>query len=803
MKERILNFLLTLYGILLMGLMVLGETIRWILFFLYIPKPNPAPPVYYVKVMWRNFGLAIFFIWFYFQAVDLNLFWLFGKSPSLAELEKPKLAVASEVYSADGVLLGKYYRENRSPTEYKEISPYVVKSLLATEDITFTEHTGVDLGATVGIVYYMIKGDKRGGSTITQQLAKNLYKTRKKEKLGGILSYIPGIKTLIDKTKEWITATKLERNYTKEEIMSMYLNTVDFGSNSFGIRTAAQTFFKTTPGRLKIEEAAVLIGMLKATTTYNPRKNYKKSMDRRNTVLAQMKKYNFLTGKQYDSLSALPIRLNYSQEPHPDGVLDYYGTYLTTNLNEWADTNDLDIYTDGLKIYLTLDTRFQKLAKESVEEHMKSLQRRFNEHWRGQNPWRDEKGNELEGFIDQMVQRTDSYKILKRKFGEQNDSIQKYLNLPKKMVLFSWNGPDTVMMSTIDSLKYCKKILHAGFMVMDPFRGQIKAWIGGINYDFYKYDHVKQSVRQPGSTFKAFVYGAAMENGYNPCSRVQDKWVKYEYDEDSAGVTVHKTWIPVNATRSFTGGNLTLRYAMGRSINSVAAQLTHMLGAQKVANFAKKCGISTPLKATPSIGLGPNDVSVFDMVGAYSVFLNNGFWNEPTLISRVEDHNQNLIRNFTPVSKSVMTEEGAYKMVHMLKGTLQEPGGTAQALFSFNIFYGNEMGGKTGTSSNQSDGWFMGLTKDLAGGVWVGAEERCVHFRGLRQGEGSKTALPVFGLFMEKVYRKKELGIRVGFFPKKKFPLPFCPTRSPKKVVDSAGSIADPGEPDAAELELE
>jgi penicillin-binding protein 1A len=678
----------------------------------------------------------------------------------------------------------------------------VVKALLATEDITFTEHTGVDLGATVGIVYYMIKGDKRGGSTITQQLAKNLYKTRKKENFKGLLSFVPGLKTLIDKTKEWITATKLERNYTKEEILTMYLNTVDYGSNSYGIRTAAHTFFKTTPGRLKVEQAAVLIGMLKATTTYNPKKNYNKSLNRRNTVLAQMKKYNFISQAQFDSLSRLPILLNYSQEPHPDGVLDYYGTYLTKKLTEWADTNEYDIYTDGLKIYLTLDTRFQQLAREAVDEHMKSLQRRFDEHWRGQNPWRDEKGKELEGFIDQMVQRTEAYKGLKRKFGDQQDSIRKYLEMPKKMVLFSWKGPDTVMMSTIDSLKYCKKILHAGFMVMDPFHGQIKAWIGGINYDFYKYDHVEQSVRQPGSTFKAFVYGAAMENGYNPCSRIQDKYVKYEYDEDSAGVKIHKTWAPGNATGYFTGMNMTLRFAMGRSINSVAAQLTNLLGAEKVADFAHKCGISTPLKAIPSIGLGPNDVSVFDMVGAYAVFLNSGFWNEPTLVARIEDHNRTLIRTFTPQSRKVMSEEGAYKMVHMLKGTLQEPAGTAQALFSFNIFLGNEMGGKTGTSSNQSDGWFMGVTKDLVGGVWVGAEERCVHFRSLRQGEGSKTALPIFGLFMEKVYRNKALGIRPGFFPKKKFPLPYCPTHIPRKSVDTTDA-AEPAEPDPAEMELQ
>ncbi len=802
MKERLINFLFALLGLVLLFLLLLGELIRWILALLYIPKPKPATPFYYVKVLWRNFGLAVFIIWFYFTAVENNLFWLFGKSPGLAELEKPKLAMASEVYSADGVLLGKYYRENRSPTEYKGISPFVVKALLATEDINFLDHTGVDLGATLGIVYYMARGDKRGGSTITQQLAKNLYKTRKKENFKGLLSFIPGLKTLVDKTKEWITATKLEKNYTKEEIMSMYLNTVDFGSNSYGIRTAAQTFFRTSPGRLKIEEAALLIGMLKATTTYNPKKNYQKALNRRNTVLAQMKKYHFINNRQFDSLSALPIKLNYTQELHPDGVLDYYGSFLTQYLNKWGEENDFDIYTDGLKIFLTIDTRMQKHATEAVHEHMKSLQKRFDDHWRGQNPWIDEKKNEIPNFIENQVLKTGAYKSLKKKFGEQSDSINKYLEMPKKMVLFSWKGPDTVMMSTMDSLRYYKKLLHAGFLVMDPFRGQIKSWVGGINYDFFKYDHVEQSVRQPGSTFKPFVYGCAMENGYNPCSRIQDRYVKYEYDEDSAGIMVHKTWAPGNATGGYSGANMTLRYAMGRSINSVAAQLTYLLGAQKVADFAKACGITTPLKPIPSIGLGSNDVSLLDMVTAYSVFLNSGFWNEPMIVSRIEDRNRNLIRNFVPKTRKVMTEQAAYNMVHMLKGTLQEPGGTAQALFSFNIFYGNEMGGKTGTSQNQSDGWFMGVTKDLVGGVWVGAEERCVHFRSLRTGEGSKTALPVFGLFMEKVYRDKSLGIRPGFFPKKKFPLPYCPSRSYKKDTGSA-AVSEPAEPAPEELELE
>jgi penicillin-binding protein 1A len=821
MKDRILNFILAVYGIVLLLFLLAGRLFS----FLRIPKPSPATPLYYTRVIWRNFLLLVFFIWFYFQAVDLNLFWLFGKSPGLKELEKPKMAEASEVYSSDGILLGKYYRENRSTTEYKQISPNVVKALLATEDINFTGHTGVDLNASLGIVYYMLKGDKRGGSTITQQLAKNLYKTRKKENFSGILSYIPGVKTLVDKTKEWITAIKLERAYTKEEILSMYLNTVDFGSNSFGIRTAAKTFFNTTPGRLKTEEAAVLIGMLKATTTYNPRKNYKKSLQRRNTVLAQMQKYGFLSRNEMDSLAALPIRLRLVRDLHPDGVLDYYGTFLTRKLNEWADSSGYDIYSDGLRIRLSIDTRLQAIARQAVDEHMSGLQKRFDEHWRGQNPWRDERGNEIPGFIEGMVQRTEAFKSLSRKYGDRKDSIDFYLNRPKKMAMFTWKGADTVMMSTIDSLRYCKKLLHAGFMVMDPYQGQIKAWIGGINYDFFKYDHVVQSVRQPGSTFKSFVYGAAMEKGFSPCQRIQDKYMRYEYDEDSAGVKVHRVWVPGNATGYYSGSNMTLRHAMGRSINSVAVQLTAELGkfvaekegnpitdmneavqkgAYVVAEFARKCGIKTRLDPKPSIGLGSSDVSVYDMVGAYSVFLNSGFWKEPGLIARIETRKGELIREFSAPTQKVMSEEAAYRMVHMLKGTLEEPAGTAQALFDPKFWvYGNDYAGKTGTSSNQSDGWFMGLTKDFVGGVWVGAEERCVHFRGLRQGEGSKTALPIFGLFVRKVYTNRNLGYKTGLFPRKKFPLPSCPTRLPKKAADSTALSTEPGEPVEEELILE
>jgi penicillin-binding protein 1A len=809
--NRILNLLLAVYGIVLMALLLMKRALS----ILKIHKPSPPTPSYYAKLIWRNFLILVFAIGFYFQAVDMNLFWLFGKSPGIADLEKPKVSEATEIYSADNVLLGKYFRENRSSTEYSQVSPNVIKALLATEDINFANHNGIDLGATVSIFYYMLKGDKRGGSTITQQLAKNLYKTRKRENLKGVLSSIPGLKTLVEKTKEWLTAIKLERAYTKEEILKMYLNTVDFGSSSFGIRTAAESYFHTTPGRLKMEEAAVLIGMLKATTTYNPRKNYQKALQRRNVVLGQMRKYGFLSKSEQDSLCALPIQLRHSRETHPDGVLDYYGNFLTRKLNEWADSSGYDIYGDGLRIQLTIDTKIQQMAREAVEEQMRLLQRRFNEHWKGQNPWRDDRGREIPDFLDYLVKRTGAYKSLVRKYGGRNDSINFYLNKPRKMLMFTWNGPDTMLFSTIDSLRYCKKLLHTGFMVMNPYKGKVMAWIGGINYDFFKYDHVQQSVRQPGSTFKAFVYGAAMENGFLPCHRIPDRHIRYEYDEDSAGIKVHRKWTPTNAGGGFSGRSITLRHAIGRSINSVAVQLTAELGKQKaekegepissmslavqrgagvVADFARKCGISTPLDVRPSIGLGSSDVCVYDMVGAYSVFLNSGFWQEPTLVAVIKDKKGKIIREFIPPAKKVMSEEAAYKMVHMLRGTIEEPMGTAQNLYDQRYWVpANDCAGKTGTSSNQSDGWFMGMTKDFVGGAWVGAEERSVHFRSMKMGEGSKTALPIFGLFMKKYYA--QAGITKGRFPKKDIKLGNCKTAAVRKRSPSAaspGPAADP-----------
>lgn len=766
-------------------------------------------------IWWRRLGYTVAVIAFYLLAVDYNLLWLFGSSPSIQKLQSPRLELASTIYTADGVVIGKYFKKNRSPIEYKKISPLLIKTLLATEDIRFYDHSGVDPGAMVAIAVSAAKGDGRGGSTITQQLAKNLYKTRSQSSRG-LLSYVPGIKTIVTKTKEWITSVKLERAFTKEEILTLYLNTVDFGNNCYGIKTAADYYFATTPAKLKAEECALLIGMLKATTNYNPKRNYARALKRRNTVLGQMEKYGFLTSKEVDSLALIPIPYpkGEGRQGHPDGVQDYYNQYLTNFLEKWVeDYNketdlDLDIYTSGLKIYLTIDSRLQEHANAAVQKHMVSLQNRFDNHWQGKNPWIDEKGNEIPNFIETMVKRTEAYKILVRKYGQRQDSINYYLNKPHKMVVFNWKKPagDTVIMSTIDSLKYYKRLLNTGFMAMDPFTGHIKAWVGGINYDYFKYDHVKQMVRQPGSTFKAFVYAAAMDAGYGPCYKIQDAPVTIKYrDTLSDGRIVDTSWSPHNATGYFSGMNMSLRFGIGRSVNSIAAQMTKLLGggdpikgAAVVADYARKMGIKGKLKPRPAIGLGSNDVSLFDMVGAYATFLNHGTFQEPIIVSRIEDHNGNIIKEFRPIQHKALSEEAAWLMVHMLQGTLQEPGGTAQALWSYNVWRNNQLAGKTGTSSNQSDGWFIGMSKDLVAGVWVGAEERSIHFRSLRQGEGSKTALPVYGLFMERLYADNRLGINEGFFPKPTIPIKasyHCPTLLPRAEVAPDSVSTDPTDP--------
>jgi penicillin-binding protein 1A len=724
-------------------------------------------PVRLASWAWVLFGFVIILFLVYPVLVSTNFMFLFGKSPSLADLENPKVERASEIYTSDGVLIGKYFRENRSPVRLREMSPILIKALIATEDVRFYEHSGIDLQAVIGGVFSSVRGEKRGGSTITQQLAKNLYKIRRQQSRGA-LGYIPVVSTIVAKTKEWLTAVDLEQRYTKEEILRMYLNTVEYGSSAFGIKVAAKTFFNTSPDSLRPEQAAMLVGVLNNPTAYNPKFHPAAALRRRNVVLDRMGQAKVLPAAEIQALKATPIVLDYHVEKHIDGPDTYFRSAISQYVDAWCDSTGHDMYRDGLKIYLSIDSRMQAHAEEALHERMKTLQRSFDNFWRnkGKDPWVDEKGDVIPDFILNQMKRTESYKTLANHYKNQPQRLDSALNAKRPMKVFTWKHDDndtTLVMSPLDSLAYYKHFLQSGMMTMDPFTGQIKAWVGGLDYRFFKYDHVKQGRRQAGSTFKPFVYLTALDNGYTPCDRIRDQRVTINYVENGKPME----WKPDNVTREYTGINMTLRHAMARSVNSVTAQLTEKVGWENVAKYAHKVGITSPLLAVPSIGLGSaGDVSVYEMVDAYSTFMNSGFRSDPRLVTRIEDRNGNVIQQFDPVQHRAIPAETAWLMTYMLRGGMEEPGGTSQALWDFDLWHNdNQIGGKTGTTSNYSDGWYMGMTKDLMTGVWVGGEDRSIHFTGSQQGEGGRTALPIFGKFMEKVYADKDLGYTYGHFP--------------------------------------
>ncbi len=695
-------------------------------------------------------------------AIQLNFLWLFGYSPTIQDIKMPNMHISSEVYTADGKLIGKYYKENRSPVLFSEISPSVINALVATEDVRFFEHHGIDLHSLISSIISTAKGDKRGASTITQQLAKNLYSTRN-QKSQGLIKYIPGARTLFYKLKEWITAYELEKYYSKQDILTLYLNTVPFGNNTYGIKTAAKLYFSKEPNKLQIEESATLVGMLKATTTYNPIKNPDKALGRRNVVLNQMHKYSYISPADLKRLSNLPLKLKPLELNEASNGGSYLRSAVAQYLEKWCEENDYDLYSDGLKIYTTIDSRLQKYAEEAVAEQMKILQTRFQNVWGNQNPWRTSDGVEISDFPEKAAQRLPCYAALKAQYPTRPDSVKFYLNQPKKMKIFSWDGDKEVYFSTLDSIKYYAKILNTGMMTLDPFNGHIKVWIGGINHNYFKYDHVNQAKRQAGSVFKPFVYLTALQQGMSPCDTFIDKPVKIAFSDK--GKMEH--WEPNNASFNFSGQAMSLRWAMGKSINSITAQVTEKVGWDHVVKSAHLCGIGSNLKSVPSVGLGPNDVSVFEMVKAYGTFLNTGLRTSPILVDRITDHDNNTIEQFTAKQERVITKEIAWLMLYMFRGGMEEPGGTSQALWAWDLWKNNnQIGGKTGTSSDYVDGWYMGITKDLVTGVWVGCDERSAHFKDSQTGEGSRTALPIFAKFMEKVYRDPATKITQGRFPK-------------------------------------
>jgi penicillin-binding protein 1A len=686
----------------------------------------------------------------------LVAFQIFGPLPSFRELENPKSDQASEVISSDDQVLGKYFVKNRTSVSYRQISPNVIKALVATEDTRFYNHSGIDFQRTFSIILYNLVGKKQGGSTITQQLALNLFSER---------SHNP-FKRILQKLQEWITAVKLERNYTKEEILTLYLNTVDFGAyNTFGISSAARTYFNTTPGKLTPDQAALLVGMINGPGIYNPINHPENALNRRNFVLRRMNEENFLSDGQAQEYKQKPMGLDFHKIDHNDGMATYFRAVLRKEVQKILvdksifkpdGTTPYDLDRDGLKIYTTIDATMQGYAEEAQKEYMRKLQGQFNAHWRGISLWKSIPT--FKSLLDKGMHRSDRYIALKQ-LNKTDEEIKEDFNTPVKMNLFTWRGDIDTVMKPIDSIVYCKMMLRNALMSMDPTTGYIKAWVGGTNFEHFKYDQVKMGTRQVGSTAKPFTYAVAIDDGFSPCMQVANEPI-------TISGYGNKDWSPRSSPSETVPGVITLRTALARSQNWVTAYVMNEVKPEPVASLIKKMGITSPVPEVPSICLGTFDASVYDMTGAYSAFANEGLWTEPTYLLRIEDKNGNVLYNNSPRVVQALNPQTAYVMTYMLKGVIDE--GTGYRLRrDYHIM--NPIGGKTGTTNDNSDGWFIGITPQLVTGIWTGCEDRDIHFRSTRLGEGANTALPIFAGYMKRVYANAALGIKknVDFAPPK------------------------------------
>ena len=720
-----------------------GQFITW---YKNLYKGRP----WYMKTITAIVSMIVL-LFLYLGAVDINFLWLFGKSPGyFSGIRDPQTSQASEIYSADGVLIGKFFNENRTPVKYDEVSKDFWRALIDTEDERFYSHMGVDpIGIFGAVKDALLHHDGRGASTITQQLAKNMFRVRSQYSTG-LLGKVPGLKILIVKSKEWIIATKLETIFAKEEIITMYANTVDFGSNAFGIKTAAKTYFNTTPKDLTTEQAAVLVGMLKATTYYNPLANPENSLRRRNVVLQNMVTHNDLSQERCDSLMQLPIKLEYKVENNYDGKALYFRQAVADYLKSWCMENNYDLYSSGLKIYTTIDTRMQKYAEDAAIKQMKQVQRNFRNHWGNNDPWIDETGKVIPNFIEDIAKRQPFYKSLLAKFPNEPDSINYYLNKPHKVKLFDYeNGTIEMEMSSLDSIRYMVKFMHCAMIAMEPQTGAVKAWVGDIDYKSWKYDKVT-AMRQPGSTFKLFVYTEAMNQGLTPCDKRRDEYISMQvYDAKKHEMT---TWTPGNANGTFSGDSMPLKSAFAKSINSVAVRLGQEMGIKRIIDTAHKMGIKSRLDDAPALALGSSDVNLLELANSYCTISNNGKHHEPVLVTRIVDKDGNEVYRGPETEEQAISYKSAFLMQQLLKGGMLEPGGTSQSLWGYvGNFKDTEFGGKTGTSNNHSDAWFMCVSPKLVVGAWVGGEYRSIHFRTGALGQGSRTALPICGYFLESV----------------------------------------------------
>ena len=696
---------------------------------------------------------------------------IFGELPTFEELENPEKNLATEVISSDGVTLGKYAFKNRTPVGFSDLPENLVNALIATEDERFYEHSGIDFR---GLARAIVKLGKGGGaSTITQQLAKNLFNK------GGSSSTL---KRLTQKVKEWIVATKLERQYTKNEIVAMYLNTQGFLFNAIGIRSASRIYFGKEPKNLDIQESAILVAMLKNPRQFNPNREISKgkSLVRRNVVFAQMAKNEFITQKEKDSLQQLPLKINFTPESHNDGLATYFREYLRGYLKKWTKNNPkpngelYNINRDGLKIFVTLDSRMQQYAQEAVQEHISNLQKYFfKEQQKNETaPFYDLEEEQVDAIYKRARKRSDRYRRMKKN-GYSDQQIDSAFNASTDMRVFSWNDQrevDTIM-SPNDSIKYYKTILRSGLLSIEPQTGHIKAWVGGINHKYFKYDHVDQGKRQVGSTFKPFVYATAINQlRLSPC----EKFPNTPYTIPKGRFGIPEAWTPKNSGEKY-GGEITLKSALAKSINVISARLIDMVTPLNVVRLAKSAGIESRIPKSPSIALGSVELSLMEMTGAYATFANKGMRVEPNMLLRIEDKNGTVLADFTPKTNEVLSEESAYVVLELLKGVTTAGSGVRlrtsehyykDIITGFPYKFTNPIAGKTGTTQNHTDGWFMGVVPNLATGVWTGGEDRAVHFENIAEGQGATMSLPTWALFMKKVYADTSLNISQEDFEK-------------------------------------
>lgn len=694
-----------------------------------------------VRILWRTFIIGV--ICFNVFILLIN-FGLLGYMPPKEAYENPSSALSSEIYAADGTLLGRYFVQDRSNSNYSEISPNVINALVATEDERFYEHSGIDPIATVAIPFYILKGGKRGSSTITQQLAKNLFGRQHANMFS-----MPFIKL-----KEWVMAVRLERNLTKNEIITLYLNTVPFPDNVYGIKNAALTFYNKTPDKLTADEAAVLVGTLKGNTLYNPRTHPERALDRRNTVLALMAKNGKITSAQASELQKKPIELDYHKIDYHEGIAPYFRQVveqdvkkILKDIKKPGSDESYDLYKDGLKIYTTLDMRMQRYAEQAVEQHMTQLQKLFiaQSGYKDGSIWA--KNATAAKTLGQQIKSCDRYDDMKEQ-GMPDDQIMKELAKPIKMKVFAWNKThlkDTVM-SPIDSIKYMRMFLQAGFMAMDPYTGEVKAWVGGINHDYYQFDHVNiNTKRQVGSTIKPLLYCLAVDNGFSPCGTVST--LPQLFDG-------YKT--PYNAGGG-SSTQTTMSRALAFSINNAALYLLKQVGINAFVDFVHKCGIQANIDKVPASALGVSDISLYEMLGAYTMFPSGGMNTQPLYITKIEDKNGNLLKSFVPVQKEIINPNTAFKMVKMMRGVVDF--GTGRRMRSMYGLRG-DIAGKTGTTNSQADAWFIGYTPQILAGAWVGCDDRFLSFRSEALGQGSAAALPIWAFFMNRVYNDKSLDIK-------------------------------------------